>query len=77
MAIRLLKFYRLIFLKLLCKQLGYFLQVRLPETTTPQVALLSEKLILICTETWGRLPQVCDLGTTQADIVLLGKHIVH
>ncbi len=28
-------------------------------------------------ETWGRLPQVCDLGTTQADIVLLGKHIVH
>ena len=40
MAIRLLKFYRLIFLKLLCKQLGYFLQ-RAALALTEAVTLIS------------------------------------
>lgn len=39
MAIRLLKFYRLIFLKLLCKQLGYFLQVMTTEVHTVAPAM--------------------------------------
>gem|GEM_PF-1604832 len=25
---------------------------------------------------WGRLPAVCDLGTQQADVVILGKKLV-
>lgn len=27
-------------------------------------------------EEWGRLPQVCDLDTMLADVVILGKRIV-